>query len=400
MKTRYLICFVLVWVLAIPSFVSSKEPYKIGAVFSVTGPASFLGDSQKKTVLMIQEWINQGGGVNGHPLEVIIEDSKSDETQAFLSAKKLLEKDQISIFIGSSTTGESMAIVPIMEKATTPMISCAAALSIVTPEDEMKRIIESPRAAYEKPLKQRHWIFKTPQPDTAAVEAIYEYMKKKGISKAALLTVTAAYGDFGRQEMKRIAPRFGITIVADERYGPKDIDMVAQLTRIKGTDAQAIINWSVGPTAVVVTKNWKDLQFKIPLYQSHGFGAKRNIELAGGAAEGVLTPQARIVIAEKLPDTHPQKPILLKYKKEYEGRYKEPVGPFGGLAWDAFYLAVDALKAVGPGKAKIRDHLENKIKNWPGVGGIFNMSPADHTGVGVESFEMIVVEKGDWAFAK
>ncbi|MCJ7495017.1 MAG: ABC transporter substrate-binding protein [Deltaproteobacteria bacterium] len=374
-----------------------KAPYTVGAVLSVTGGASFLGEPERNTVKMVEEWVNAAGGIKGHPLKVIVEDTKSDVSQAVLSVRKLLEKDKVIAIVGPSTSGESMAVVPIMEKANTPLISCAAALSIVTPKTEMDRILAA--KTFEMPKKQNKWIFKTPQTDTSAVEAIFDQMKKRGISRIAIITVTDGFGNFGRQELTRVAPVYGITLVADERYGPKDSDITAQLTKIKGTDAQAVVNWSVGPPQVIVTKNWKQLDMKIPLYQSHGFGSKRNIELAGGAAEGVLCPLGRLVVAEKIKPDNPQKPISMKYKTEYEKRFKAEVSTFGGHAYDAIYMLVDALKAVGPNKGKIRDYLETKIKNWPGTGGIFNMSPEDHTGLKKDAFEMIVVKDGDWAFA-
>ena len=376
---------------------AEKAPYLIGAVLSVTGGASFLGEPERNTVRMLEEWVNAAGGIQGRPLKVIVEDTKSEEGQAVLSVRKLLEKDKVVAIVGPSTTGESMAVVPIMEKAQTPLISCAAALSIVTPKEEMDRILSA--KTFEMPKKQNKWIFKTPQTDTAAVEAIFDYMKKKGISKIAIISVTAGFGDFGRQELKRVAPSYGISIVADERYGPKDADMTAQLTKIKGTDAQALVNWSVGPPQVIITKNWKQLDMKIPLYQSHGFGSKRNIELAGGTAEGVLCPLGRLVVAEKIRENHPQKQVIMKYKTEYEKQFKADVSTFGGHAYDAIYMMVDALKAAGENKGKIRDYLESKIKNWPGTGGVFNISSSDHTGLHKDAFEMIVVKNGDWAFA-
>jgi branched-chain amino acid transport system substrate-binding protein len=391
-----MVAILLLGTLAGPSW-AQKEPYTVGAVFGVTGGASFLGEPQRNTVRMIEEWVNAAGGIQGHPLKVVLEDTKSDEGQTVLTVRKLLEKDKVIAVIGPSTTGESMAVVPIMEKAETPMVSCAAALSIVTPKAELDRILAS--KTFEMPKKQDKWIFKTAQTDTSAVETIYDHMKKKGISKIALITVTTGFGDFGRQELKRVAPVYGITVVADERYGPKDSDMTAQLTKIKGTDAQAVINWSVGPPQVIVTKNWKQLAMNIPLYQSHGFGSKRNIELAGGSAEGVLCPLGRLAVAEKLKAGDPQKATVVKYKTEYEKRFKMDVSNFGGYAWDALYLVVDALKAEGYNKPKIRDFLERKVKNWAGVSGIFNMSPEDHTGLKKDSFEMIVVKNGDWAFA-
>ncbi|NWF57546.1 MAG: ABC transporter substrate-binding protein [Syntrophaceae bacterium] len=382
----------------LPAWGAEKAPYVIGAVFSVTGGASFLGEPERNTAKMVEEWVSAAGGIQGRPLKVIVEDSKSDEGQAVLAVRKLLDKDNVLAIIGPSTTGESMAVVPIMEKARTPLISCAAALSIVTPKEELERILAA--KTFEMPKKQNPWVFKTAQTDTSAVEAIYDYMKKKNITKVAIITVTAAFGDFGRQELKRAAPVYGISIVADERYGPKDSDMTAQLTKIKGTDAQALINWSVGPPQVLVTKNWKQLGMTIPLYQSHGFGSKRNIELAGGAAEGVYCPLGHIIVAEKVKADHPQKAVIMKYKTEYEKRFKADVSSFGGYAHDALHLLVDALKAVGPDKAKVRDFLETRVKNWPGVSGIFNLSSQDHTGLNKDAFVMITVKNNDWTFAE
>jgi branched-chain amino acid transport system substrate-binding protein len=389
-------CFVL----SLTTYLSAAEPIKVGFIASITGGASFLGEPEKNTALMIQDWINKEGGIKGTPVQIIIEDSKSEESQAVLAAKKLIERDNVVVIVGSSTTGESMAMAPICEKAQIPMISMAAATQIVTPADEYKRVVESPRAAFEVFKVQRPWIFKTPQTDTLAVEAIYSYMKKKGISKVGIISVSVGFGDSGRKELKRLAPKYGITLSADEVYGPKDSDMTAQLTRIKASGAQAVINWSVGPVQVVVTKNWKALAMGIPLYQSHGFGSKKNIELAGGAAEGVICPLGRLVVWEKLPKNHPQYAVLSKYATEFEKRFKAEVSTFGGHGYDALMMVLDALKAVGTDKAKIREFLETKIKNWPGTGGMFNMSAQDHTGLDLSAFDMIHVVKGDWDFAK
>jgi branched-chain amino acid transport system substrate-binding protein len=376
--------------------------YKIGFLTAITGPASLLGEPQKNTAIMLQEWINAAGGIKGVPIEIVIEDSKSMETDAVLATKKLIEKDNVSIVIGSTTTGESMAMVPICGQAETPMISMAAGLSIVTPEDEMKRMEASKKPWLEVPKKQRYWIFKTAPTDASAVEKIYTYCQAKKIKRVAIITVSAAFGVEGRRQLKRLAPKYGIEIVADELYGPKDTDMTAQLTKIKASPAQAVINWSVGPPQVIVTKNWSDLGMrgKIPLIQSHGFGNKSNIKLAGGAAEGVITPLGRVLYAEKVDPKNPQKLVIMKYKTEYEKRFKSDVSTFGGHAYDAIMMVVDALKAVGPDKKGVRDYLETKIRNWPGTGGIYNMSPTDHTGFGADGFEMIEVVHGEWEFAK
>ena len=363
------------------SCTKEKEPYKVGAVFSVTGRTSFLGEPEKKTAVMIAEAINKVGGINGHPLELVIYDDESDETKAVLAVKRLLKKDKVPVIIGPSLSGNTLAVVKVMNDAKVPLVSCAASNKIVTP------------------VVDRHWIFKVPQSDTHAVEKIYDYLLKNGINKIAIMSVSTGFGASGREELLRLAPQVGIEILADERYGPKDTDITAQLTRIRGTDAQAIVNWSVGPTQVLAVKNWHDLGMtKIPLYQSHGFGSRKNIKLAAGAAEGVLCPLGRVNIPDLVPADNPQKKIIEIYNKAYQEKYKEPLSSFGGHGWDALNLVIDALKAVGPDSAKIRDYIETRT-NFIGQHGVFNFSPTDHNGLTKEAFEMVVVKDGDWALA-
>ena len=363
------------------SCAKEKEPYKVGAVFSVTGRTSFLGEPEKKTAEMIAEAVNNVGGINGHPLELVIYDDESDETKCVLAVKRLIKKDNVPVIIGPSLSGNTLAVVKVANESKVPLVSCAASVKIVTP------------------VVDRKWVFKVPQSDTHAVEKIYDYLLNKGIKKIAIMSVSTGFGASGREQLLAIAPQVGIEIVADERYGPKDTDLTAQLTRIRGTDAQAIVNWSVGPTQVLAVKNWRDLGMtSMPFYQSHGFGSRKNIELAGGAAEGVICPLGRVNIPDLVPDDHPQKKVIEVYNQAYQEKYNEPLSSFGGHAWDALNLVMDAMKTVGADSAKIRDYIETRT-NFVGQHGVFNFSPTDHNGLTKEAFEMVIVKNGDWALA-
>ncbi len=358
--------------------------FKVGALFSVTGRASFLGDPEKKTAEMLAEKINKAGGINGEKLELIVYDTEGDATKANLFAKKLITQDKVCAIIGPSLSGTSLAIVPVAEKYMTPLVSCAASYKIVY---------------NEKAGKPYKWVFKTPQTDTMAAEAIYSHLKKRGINKIAIMSVTSGFGASGRGELLKLAPKYGMNIIADEKYGPKDTDMTAQLTKIKGKAPQAIVNWSIGPTQVVVLRNWRDLgMVSIPFYQSHGFGSRKNIKLAAGAAEGVLCPLGACNIATLLPANHPQKQVTMSYVNDYKAKYNQPLSSFGGHAWDALNLIAGALKTVGCDKAAIRDYLENK-KGFVGQHGVFNFSAGDHIGLTKDAFNMVVVKDGDWALA-
>lgn len=360
---------------------AAKEPYKVGAVFAITGTASFLGEPEKKTAEMIRDEINSQGGINGHPLELIIYDDESDATKSTLAVKKLIKTDQVPVIIGPTQSDASLAVAPIAEEARVPLISCAASYKIV------------------EPVAERRWVFKVAGSDKHVVGKMYDYMKAKGITKIGIMTASTGFGASGREELLRLAPEYGITVLTDERYGPKDTDLTAQLTKMREAKVEAIVNWSVGPTQVLAVKGWRDLRMEnIPLFQSHGFGSRKNLELAGNAAEGVLLPLARVNVGPLLADTHPQKKVIMGYTEAYEKKYNEPVSSFGGHAWDALHLAVAALKAVGPDPAKIRDFLEN-TKGFVGQHGIFNFSPQDHNGLSKDDLEMVVVKNGDWALA-
>jgi branched-chain amino acid transport system substrate-binding protein len=382
-----MVCVALFFTLSLTMCQKKAEEvaeYKVGAVFSVTGRASFLGDPEKKTAEMVVEQINKAGGINGKPVKLIVYDDEGDATKCNLHAKKLIEQDNVLAVIGPSISGLSLAVIPVFEQNQTPLISCAASFKIVHNADT------------GKPYP---WVFKTAQTDSLAVEAIYSALKEKGISKIAVMSVTSGFGASGRQELLRLAPQYGMDIIADEKYDPKDTDMTAQLTKIKGLNPQAIVNWSIGPTQVTVLRNWRDLGMEaIPFYQSHGFGSRKNIKLAAGAAEGVFCPLGACNIAGLLPDDHPQKAVTTQYADNYQAKYNEPLSSFGGHAWDAIQLLIDALKEVGADKAKIRDYLENK-KNFVGQHGVFNFSADDHNGLTKEAFQMVVVKDGDWALA-
>ncbi len=385
MKKLLIIATLLLFIGIVVGPAFAADTFKVGAVFSVTGRASFLGDPEKKTAVMLADEINKAGGINGKKLELIVYDDEGDATKTNLAVKKLMTQDKVCVVIGPSLSGNSLAVVPLAEQFKTPLISCAASYKIVTDDAG----------------KQRPWVFKVPQSDSMAAEAIFAHMKQKGIKKIAIITGTTGFGKSGQSELVRLAPQYGIEIVADESYGPQDTDMTAQLTKIKGLAPQAIVNWSIGPTQVTVLRNYRDLGMRgdIVFYQSHGFGSKKNIELAAGAAEGVYTPLGACATPDALPANHPQKKVAMEYNQSYTALFNEPVSTFGGHAWDSLMLAVDALKAVGCDRAKIRDYLETR-KGFVGQHGVFSFSADDHNGlVWKDAFNMIVVKNGDWAMA-
>jgi branched-chain amino acid transport system substrate-binding protein len=354
---------------------------KLGAVLSVTGPASFLGDPEKKTLEMYVDEINAKGGVNGQKLQLVVYDDGADANAARTFATRLIEEDKIIAMVGGTTTGATLAMIPVFEEAQIPLISLAGAVQIIDPV--------------------RKWVFKTPHTDKMACEKIFGDLKQRTLTSVALISGTDAFGKSMRDQCVAVAPQAGITIAHEESYGPRDSDMTPQLTNIKGKPAvQAVINPGFGQGPAIVTRNYRQLGIALPLYQSHGVASKQFIELAGPAADGVRLPAAALLVAEKLPDNDPQKPVVVAYTRTYQQKTGQAVSTFGGHAYDGLMIFVEAAKRAGSfDKAKVREEIE-KTKNFIGTGGVVNMSPRDHLGLDLSAFRMLEIKGGDWTLVQ
>ena len=383
MDGRFLtVCLaVCIITLAIGSYAKAEEVYKIGAIFAVTGPAAGLGVPEKNTAEMLEEQINNAGGINGVKLEITVLDTATDPTTARTRVEKLLASD-VAAIIGPSTSGESMSILELAQNAETPLVSCAAAITIV------------------EPVNERKWVFKTPQSDALMVQVIADYLNAQKITKVGIITATGGFGRSGRTILEDLLPKAGIDIIQAEEFAEADTDVLVQLSKIKDAEPEAVICWSIHGGGATVTKNMKaDLSMDIPLIMSHGVANKAYISLSGDAANGVIFPAGKLPVANTLPDSDPQKKLLLDYVKDYEAKFGEAPNTFGGHAWDAIQLVVKAMEKVGDDKAKIRDELEN-TKDFIGTGGIFNFSPTDHNGLTKQGVVMVKIVDGEWTFLK
>jgi branched-chain amino acid transport system substrate-binding protein len=359
----------------------AAEPIKIGSVLSVTGPAAFLGEPELQTLQMYIEDINKKGGVIGRQLQLVHYDDGSDASKANGFTKRLIDDDKVDVLIGGTTTGATMSMVPLIEKAGIPFISLAGAVVVI------------------EPVKK--FTFKVSHTDRMAAEKIYEDMKKRGITKVALFSETSGFGQSGRKESEAMAAKMGVTLVANETFGPKDTDMSPQLTKIKNTPGvQAVFMFGLGQGPAIATKNYKQLGITLPLYHSHGVASEEFIKLAGAAAEGVRLPAAALLVADKLPANDPQKPVVMAYSKAYNDKWKSDVSTFGGHAYDALMLVTNAIKKTNStDKAAVRDAIE-ATKGYIGTGGLVNMSPTDHMGLDLSAFRLLEVKKGEWSLVQ
>lgn len=321
--------------------------------------------------------INAKGGVNGQKLQLVVYDDGGDANNARTFATRLVEEDKIDAMVGGTTTGSTIAMIPVFEDAQIPFISLAGAIQIVEPVHK--------------------WVFKTPHTDRMACEKIFADLKQRHLTTIALISGTDAFGKSMHDQCVAVAPKSGIAVTYEESYGPRDSDMTPQLTNIRNrADVQAVVNTGFGQGPAIVTRNYRQLGISIPLYESHGVASKQYIDLAGPAADGVRLPAAALLVADKLAADDPQKPVVVAYSRAYQQKTGQAVSTFGGHAYDGLMILVQAMqRAKSADKAKVREEIE-KTKGYIGTGGIVNMSPTDHMGLDLSAFRMLEIKNGDW----
>ena len=373
---------------------STKATYKVGAIVALTGTYANLGIPEGNTINMFVDKLNAAGGINGHRLEVITYDDAGSAQTAATLATRLLEQDNVLAIIGPTTTGSSIGVADFAGLNKIPLISMCGAIQIVSPAEN------------------RTWAFKTPPSEYQVLDMLFPYIVSKNISKIALIHSTSGWGMAGKTACIAEAAKFNLSIVDTQSYGPDDVTMQSQLTHIQGTDAQAIMSWDTEKGSALVAMDMKTLGINLPFFCSHGIANKGYMDLAGSAADGTVIAAGKILIANEVSASDPQKAILMKYKAEYEAIYGNgTANTFGGHAYDALNILVPILASmnesltsnISQARAYIRDGIE-KTTNYAGTGGVYTMSPADHLGIQTNtSYGFIVLIKvvnGQWTWLK
>jgi branched-chain amino acid transport system substrate-binding protein len=359
---------------------ASAEPIKIGAIVSLTGTYAGLGDPEKKTIEMEVKRINEAGGINGRPVEVIFEDDGTDETKAVAAASKLIEQDKVVAIIGATGTGQSMAVRSEIDRAGIPQLSMAGGSAITAKLDPL--------------------VFQTPWSNTLVVPFTLDYLKNQGITKIGVISDTGGFGKDGAAVLAADAPAAGITIVSNQTFNVGDADMTAQLTNIKKSGAQAVVMWTSGKEAATVVKNAKQLGLTIPIYGSHGNARIEFVQGAGDAAEGFRFAAGKILLPESYGKGTPEYKTATEFVDRYTKEYNAAPSTFAGHAYDALYLIVEAARQIKGDitPAALRDQIE-KTKSFSGIGGSFTFTPTDHNGMTAKDLNMYEVKNGAWTLA-
>jgi branched-chain amino acid transport system substrate-binding protein len=352
-------------------------PIKIGAVLDITGVGASLGVPEQNTLMMLADQLKAAGGINGRDVELIILDDQSTEDGAAKATAKLIESEGVDLIIGASRTGPSLAMRPLAEAAEIPLVSVAANVAIVA---------------------DSKWVFKTTQNDNTVLETILNDAEKKGYTKVALVRDATGFGEGIADYITELGAERGITLVTTEAFEPSATDFTPQMTNIRSSDADAVILWGINPAAGLAQKAYVQLGVDKPVYQSHGIANQAFFDAAGDSANGVIAAMGRLLVTEQLDADNPQRPVIEQFQADYSAAYGEQPSTFGGHAYDAWHIAINAIEKAGTEPNALRDELERA--EFIGISGVYKMTPDNHSGLDASALILAEAQGGSWMLLK
>lgn len=343
----------------------AADTFKVGYVASITGP---IGATTKYYLDGLDggvNMVNDTGGIAGMKLEIVKCDSQSNEAQAVLCTKRLIEQDKVNLMLGVGGTAPTLAIEPTVQSAGIPLFAVAAG-----------------RTAYADPLKK--WVFKTIITNDDQVPTMLKYMKRKGWTKVALIRDNTAFGNDSARQIKEEAQADGVEIIADETYTPTDTDMTAQLTRIRGLQPQAVINYALSITSGgLVAKEMIQLGMMQPSFVGMNQQIDGYADNAGpDATTHTFFVAAKVASSADLPPTDPLYGPIATFTKYFKQVHPdETPNSNTPTVVDAVLIAQEVGRHIGAkvlDREQLREGLENDVKNFPGLQGFWTFSPTEH----------------------
>lgn len=357
---------------------AQAQTVKIGAMYSISGPASFLGAPEEKALRALADEANKKGGINGHKIEVVIYDTEGNTNKAAQQLRRLATSDDVHVVFGPSSSGESLAVKDLVNELKVPTLMHGGAEAITKPATP--------------------YVFNTPPTDRISISGLLAHMKKMGITSVAMLSAADGFGQSGKNILNEIAPQYGIKVVAQEEFNRTDADMTAQVLKVKAANPDSLLIWSALPGPVVILRAAQSAGFNKPIFTSYGAGTNDLVAQAGGAAEGLYLYSLRMLAPDSVAANDPAKSAITQLNNVYLAAYKVPAPVYAQHAYDAFIILEKALQSIkGPvTREAIRDAVE-KVE-VSGTNGYFRLSPQNHSGLDAtsRSFVMLRSIKGKW----
>ena len=330
----------------------SAEPYDVNVILSLTGPGAFLGNAQAKTLAAVEGLVNRKGGINGRPLHFIIQDDATSPATAVQLANTVIAKAP-PLFLGPDIGAACFAVIPLVK--TGPVQFCLApTIHPVAPSYTFSAGVSTKDLAL----------------------AGIRYLRARGLKKVALISSTDASGQDGENVTKEsiAAPESGgVQVVADEHFGTTDINVTAQLSRIKTSGAQVIYVQTTGTPLGTILKGVNDLGLDLPVITNSG-----NINYIQLAQYSKFLPKEMLFTglryqAYKSAGSGPVRDADRQFISAMTAVGVPKPDVTHVLAWDATMISIDALRKLGTNAtpAQIREYIAG-LHGYAGINGIMD----------------------------
>lgn len=352
-----------------------KEPYKIGACLPLTGYLSWVGEYRKKAAELKVDIINEAGGIDGHPLKLIIYDDKSSPEIGMTIAQRLISQDMVIAVTGTASVPITGPVSSLCNKFEVPAVLVSG------------YVINHEKEPYTFNIAYR---------SDFSIETVFRYFKKNNMTKIASLQQIGSLGELGTSLGRQIANKIGLTMIGEEKFDVKSPDVTTQLSKLRTLNPDAVFSFSTGEPAALVARNMAQLRMNIPLFVTQGNANPGFLKMVSDIPITIIVPSGKIVVIDSIPDSDPVKKVVTQFNEKHLARYGEPATPYSGEGADCINLIAEALRVVGSAdRQKVRDAIE-KIKNYVGVAGVYNFSPTDHYGLGIENLTNFTIKNGKW----
>ena len=356
---------------------AAQAQIKIGAIISITGPTAAQGVGYRNAFDLLPT------RMAGQSVTYLVRDDGGDPTAAVSIARKLIAEDDVDAIIGPAISPSVASVLPIATQAKVPMVAMSPT------------VVDAAKYPYG---------FDDAQPVRLMMQGVVEDMQARGFRTAGFIGFSDGWGDTVWNALNADVAGTGIKLLDDERFIRTDSSVQPEVLRAMSHHPDAMVLGGSATPGALPNIALTQRGYKGQVYNNHGVVGAEYIRVGGAAVEGCIAPTGPLVVYDQLPDSNPVKPVATAFMTRYIAKFgPQSRNAFAGYTYDAAMIiqaAIPAaLKAGQPGAAAFREALRDGMEGVHGlVGthGVYDMTPADHTGMDARARVMVQVKNGAW----
>jgi branched-chain amino acid transport system substrate-binding protein len=316
----------------------AQDAIKVGVTQPLTGAVAASGNYVTNGARIAADELNAAGGVLGKKIELVVEDNKSNPSEAVATAEKLIVRDKVPVLMGAWSSTYTLAVMPKLMEYGVPMVVETSSSGKVT-------------------TSGNPWVFRIAPTSAMEAKAFAPKVPKFGIKKVDFLVVNNDWGRGSADEFGAMLKQNGIKIGLTETMDANAQDVSAQLSKIKASDSDTVVVTTDVGQLTLLLRQARTLGLKQKIITTGGSSAPDQlIAQAGAAANGTYH---LLFFAPWFPQSATHPAIAEKFIGEWKKRGRDQAGLTEGFrGYDGIMTIAAAIKSAGKAEPKaIRDAL-------------------------------------------